>query len=128
MRSKRLLCALFILTSSSAAFGQTASVDPAAARGKRLFLQCASCHETGDAAIAKTGPTLKGIVGRPVASLPGYAYSPALKALSFDWDDAHLDRWLKQPTEVAPATAMAFIGMPGAVDRAALIAYLRTLK
>ncbi len=102
--------------------------DPLAARGKRLFLQCASCHEVGDSTIAKIGPTLKGVVGRPVASSPGYAYSDSLKAQSFTWDDASLERWLEKPTQVAPATTMAFIGLPSPDDRKAVIAYLQTLK
>lgn len=110
------------------ALAQTTAPDPSVARGKRLFLQCASCHEVGDSAVVKTGPTLKDIRGRAVASVPGYAYSPALKALSFTWDDGNLDRWLQQPTQVAPGTAMAFIGIANADDRKALIAYLSTLK
>ncbi len=130
MRFRRIVvpAALALTCVVSGALAQTPEPDPSVARGKRLFLQCASCHEVSETAVVKTGPNLKAVYGRAVASLPGYAYSPALKALSFDWDDAHLDRWLQQPTQVAPATAMAFIGMPNAEDRKALVAYLRTLK
>ena len=122
---------------SAAPPGQTAGVagsGPAStdsaqvARGKRLFLRCASCHEAADASIAKTGPVLGGVVGRRVASVPGYAYSPALARLAFDWDAAHLDLWLERPSAVAPGTTMAFEGFASQADRQAVIAYLSTLR
>jgi cytochrome c len=128
MLSRRILASsLLALLAASAANAQTAP-DPSVARGKRLFLQCASCHEVADSGVVKIGPNLKGIYGRHVASQPGYGYSAALKGQSFDWDDAALDRWLQSPNQVAPGTAMAFIGLPSADDRQAVIAYLRTLK
>ena len=99
-----------------------------AAHGKRLFLRCASCHDIVGADIVKNGPSLKGVLGRKVASFPGYAYSASLSGLSFTWDEAHLDAWLEKPTSVAPGTTMAFEGMSSAADRKALIAYLRAQK
>ena len=98
---------------------------PSPARGKLLFLRCASCHDISASPSAKTGPNLAGVFGRKAGSLPGYAYSPAMKAQSFNWDEAHLNRWLIRPTDLVPGTAMAFAGLPEAADRAALIAYLR---
>jgi len=102
----------------------SAHADPAS-RGKLLFLQCASCHDITPGASAKIGPSLYGVVGRHAGSLPGYAYSPAMKAQTFVWDDQMLDRWLTKPTEVVPGTAMAFGGVAKDTDRAAIIAYLR---
>ncbi len=93
--------------------------------GRLLFLKCASCHDISTSPSAKTGPNLHGVFGRRVGSLPGYAYSPAMKAQSFVWDEPHLDRWLTQPTELIPGTAMAFGGLPSKADRDAVIAYLR---
>lgn len=106
------------------------SPDAAAAenplRGKILFLRCASCHDASTASSARIGPNLHAVVGRPVASLPGYKYSAALKSQKFVWDAAHLDAWLANPNVVAPGTAMAFAGIPDAADREAIIAYLQT--
>jgi len=48
-----------------------------------------------------------------------------LRAQTFVWDEQHLDRWLTQPTDVVPGTAMAFSGLGSAADRQAVIAYLR---
>jgi cytochrome c len=95
------------------------------ARGRLLFLKCAPCHDISATPSAKTGPNLRGVFGRKVASLPGYAYSTAMKAQTFTWDEAHLDRWLTQPTDLIPGTAMAFGGLDSAADRRAVIDYLR---
>ncbi len=94
-------------------------------RGKLLFLQCASCHDITSGASAKIGPSLYGVVGRRAGSLPGYAYSPAMKAQTFIWDEKMLDRWLTKPTDVVPGTAMGFAGVAKDTDRAAIIAYLK---
>jgi cytochrome c len=95
------------------------------ARGRILFLRCASCHDVGAAPSAKIGPNLRGIVGRKVASLPGYAYSAALRSQDFEWDAAHLDRWIRNPNEVAPGTMMAFAGIADESDRRAIIEFLQ---
>ena len=103
--------------------------DPAlVTRGQRLFLRCASCHDVSGAAIAKNGPSLKGVLGRHVASVEGYGYSKSLSALSFTWDEDKLAQWLERPTALAPGTTMAFEGMPAAADRKAVIAYLRAQR
>jgi cytochrome c len=94
-------------------------------RGRLLFLRCASCHDIAAGPSPKIGPSLAGVYGRPAGSLPGYAYSPAMKAQHFVWDQATLDRWLTRPSDLVPGTAMAFGGVDSAADRAAIIAYLR---
>jgi cytochrome c len=94
------------------------------ARGKLLFLRCASCHDIGPGP-AKIGPNLAGVVGRKAGSLPGYAYSPAMQKAGFVWTEANLDRWLTRPSDLVPGTAMAFAGLASEQDRQAVIAYLR---
>jgi cytochrome c len=94
-------------------------------RGKLLFLRCASCHDVTPGPSPKIGPSLAGVVGRPAGSLAGYAYSPAMKAQSFVWNDVTLDAWLTKPSAVVPGTAMAFGGVASAADRKAIIDYLR---
>ena len=117
-----------LLAAATCAVAQPAEEGALVTRGQRLFLRCASCHDASGSAIAKMGPELKGVVGRPVASFPGYGYSPSLSALKFTWDQPHLDAWLEKPTAIAPGTTMAFEGMPSAADRAAVIAFLRAQK
>jgi cytochrome c len=95
-------------------------------RGKLLFLRCASCHDVAQGPSPKIGPSLFGVIGRRAGSLPGYAYSPAMKTQAFTWDDVTLDAWLTRPSAVVPGTAMAFGGLDSAADRKAIIDYLRS--
>ncbi len=113
------------------ASAQTSAPEAEAAqvqRGKRLFIRCAACHETGEPKIVKVGPPLKGIMGRKAGQWPGQAYSKGLAAAGFDWDDERMLAWLERPTAVIPDTTMVFEGIPAAADRQALLAYLRSLK
>lgn len=91
---------------------------PPEQRAARLWTLCAGCHEGGHA----PGPPLAGVVGRPVASVEAFSYSPALAALRGEvWTPARLDGWLAAPRDVAPGTRMAFSGLPDPDDRRALI-------
>jgi cytochrome c len=106
-----------------------AAADPKA--GEAIFKKCAACH-TGDKGGAnKVGPNLWGIVNRVVASHEGYAYSAGMKAFSDGgkavWDYDHLSGFLTAPKAYVKGTAMGFGGLKKVEDRAALIAYLRTL-
>jgi cytochrome c len=103
-----------------------AAAEPAPfGRGRILFLACQSCHDLKPGPSPKTGPSLYGVVGRKAGALSGYAYSPALKAQTFVWDEAMLNRWLTAPSDLVPGTKMAFAGLPKAEDRAAVIEYLK---
>ncbi len=96
-----------------------------AVRGEHLYQQrCTACHSP-DA--NRIGPMHRGVFGRKSASVPGFAYSPALKKLNVVWTERTLDRWLGNPMAMAPGTAMG-IRVTGAQDRTDLIAYLKTLK
>ncbi len=88
--------------------------------------QCGDCR-TVAASSTDFGPSLKGVVGRPVAGLKDFTYSAALKARGGTWTEAALDAFVANPSAVVPGTAMTG-GAPVAADRAAIIAYLKTLK
>jgi cytochrome c len=113
-----------ILAILALASATTASAAPSA-RGRLLFLKCASCHDISQTLSPKIGPNLYGVFGRRAGSLPGYSYSTAMKGQTFDWNEETLDRWLKKPSALVPGTAMAFAGIDEKSDREALIAYLR---
>lgn len=94
-----------------------------ASDGAQLFnMQCRMCH-TG----SPMGPSLAGVAGAKVAARPDFAYSAALKARGGTWTDANLDAYLKAPSAFAPGTKM-MIAVPSETTRAAIIAYLKTLK
>ena len=111
-----LVAASFMAT--SAANAQTTAAPPA-------FATCTGCHSTQP---GKTmfGPSLAGLAGRKAGSVPGYAYSPALKASGLTWNAATLDRWLKGPQRLVPGTRMPSAGIQDAKARKAVIGYLLT--
>ncbi|HKQ15847.1 MAG TPA: c-type cytochrome [Steroidobacteraceae bacterium] len=83
---------------------------------------CKACHAVN------IGPTLRGVVGRRIASVEAFTgYSDALKALQDKtWTPELLDTFLQGPGELAPGTLMTQV-VPDAQTRADLIAYLATL-
>lgn len=74
------------------------------------------------------GPSLFGVYGAKSAHVASYDYSQAMREANLNWDEATLDRFLTRPQEVVPRTRMAFVGEADANKRAAIIAYLKTLK
>lgn len=110
--------ALVLLTQAPSAVAQSPA-DPA--RGRSLYeARCGGCHSL-DA--NRTGPRHRGVVGRPVASVPGYAYSPALRRLGGTWTADRLDTWLQSPQRMAPGAKM-YLSVSGAAERRDIIAYL----
>lgn len=100
--------------------------DPAA--GHEVFVaQCSICHTT-QAGHNALGPSLFGVVGRPSATAPRFAYSAAFKALDVTWDAATLDKYIADPKAMVPGTKMTYLGLKDDVKRADVIAYLATLK
>jgi cytochrome c len=91
------------------------------------FAQCMSCH-TVEAGKNLIGPSLHAVVGRKAASLPGYAYSDALKKSGLTWDTATMDKWLTAPAKLVPGTKMTFFGLPDAAKRKELIDWLAQQK
>lgn len=90
------------------------------------FTQCAACHTVQPGRNA-FGPSLAGLSGRRAATLPGYAYSEALKKSGLTWNAATLDRWLKGPQKLVPGTRMPFGGIPDAARRKQVVDYLLKL-
>ncbi|MCY3988874.1 MAG: c-type cytochrome, partial [Gammaproteobacteria bacterium] len=102
-----------------------AEPDPAAMRrGRILFLQCTACHSLKQGEEHKVGPNLHRVIGAPAAHKPGYVYTDSLKESGIVWSRENLSRFLADPFDVVPGTAMAFVGIQRGADRAALIAYL----
>lgn len=98
-----------------------------AADGAAVYAgQCKSCHGDGGKG-TPAGPALKGVAGRRIASAPGFNYSAGLKAKMGTWTDANLDAFLASPGGFAAGSKM-FSRVAAPADRAALIAYLKSLK
>ena len=102
-----------------------AAADPAA--GEATFGRaCGGCHKVEDG-VNGTGPSLYGIVGRPVQAIADFDYSGALIAVNDVWSADHLNTFITNPKEYAPGTKMTYTGMRSAEDRADVIAYLATI-
>jgi cytochrome c len=99
-----------------------------AERGTNVAKQCAACHTFEKGGPNRVGPNLWGIVGRPVASHPGFNYSAAMKAKGGTWTIEELNEFLRNPRAHIPGTAMTYAGLPRGNQRADLIAYLNTLS
>ena len=131
-----MLCGIAALPPAAAADEAAPANDPATAeapdprlvaRGKRLYVFCRACHATEQVEGSKIGPNLAGILNRQAAILEDTLYSDALKQQDFVWDEEKLDIWLLRPATLVPGTSMAFVGLPREENRAAIIAYLKTL-
>jgi cytochrome c len=96
-----------------------------AAKGQNDVKVCEACHSFDKGGPAKVGPPLWGVVGRPVASIAGFAYSDALKAVGSDWTYEKLNHWITKPSAMAAGTKMAFPGEAEASKRADILAYLQ---
>jgi cytochrome c len=87
--------------------------------------KCGNCHSATDADSTPEGPSLKGVWGRTIASLPDFDYSSGLKAKAGGhWTDAELDAYLAAPKTWAPGTSM-FTAVPDPATRTAIIGYLK---
>lgn len=94
-----------------------------AVRGALVYeARCAGCHSLQ---ADRIGPRHAGVVGRQAASVPGFAYSPALRKSGITWDAATLERWLADPEALVPGQRMGY-RLGDAEQRADVIAYLAT--
>jgi cytochrome c2 len=91
---------------------------------KRLFRVCAACHVKPEGQDISVGPDLKGVVGREVASIDDFEYSPAMKATGGKWTRERLDQFLANPGAAVPGTTMMFQGIADEGTRRKLIEYL----
>jgi cytochrome c len=105
----------------------TADAGPGGGAVPPAFAQCASCHST-EPGKNLIGPSLAGIFGTKAGEVAGYNFSTAMKESGLTWDEATLDRYLKAPREVIPGTKMTYPGLKDDAKRAAVVAYLKSLK
>jgi cytochrome c len=98
-----------------------AQPSPNVADGQMLYeSKCGGCHSL-DA--NRVGPKHRGVVGRKVATAPGYDYSPAIRKLGGVWTPQRIDQWLQGPQAMAPGAKMYF-QVSDPVQRKAIITYL----
>src|SRR5262245_25331446 len=93
--------------------------------GAEVFRACVACHTLSPDEGSKAGPTLSGIFGRRIATLPGYNFSPALKKLDIVWTPETVSKLFEVgPTQYTPGTKMPEQTIGSAEDRKALVEFL----
>lgn len=91
---------------------------------RHAYALCAACHGPVDGSAPRLGPSLHGVVGRPVAAQP-FDYSETLRSLGGNWTEDRLDRFLQDPQAYAPGTTMIMHGIGDAATRKEIIEYLK---
>jgi cytochrome c len=81
------------------------------------------CHSL-EAGKNMVGPSLHGLIGRKAGSVPGYAYSPAMKSANVTWNDDTLSKYLVDPKAFIPGDKMVFAGIKDPSKLGDLLAYL----
>ncbi len=121
----RLVAALAALGLGLAAAASSAQSPGDPAAGEDIYLdRCVMCHAPDGGG---QGPSLNGLFGRKAGSMAGFAYSAALKESGLTWTGPELDRFLADPRQAAPGTAMP-ITVPDPKQRADLISYFASRR
>jgi cytochrome c len=97
-------------------------------RGEKLSKACAACHSFTKGGNNGTGPNLWDIVNKKKAAVAGFSYSKAMKESGGDWNYLSLNKFLWKPKSYISGTKMNYIGLKKPEDRAAIIAWLRSLS
>lgn len=97
------------------------------ATGQKLSRACAACHSFDQGGPNKIGPNMWDTVGNKKGHIDGFSYSDALLEKGGQWDYLSLNKFLWKPKSYIPGTKMNYVGLRKPEDRAAMIAWLRTL-
>jgi cytochrome c len=93
--------------------------------GAEVFRACVACHTLRADDGPRAGPTLAGIFGRRIATLPGYNFSDALKKLDITWTPEAVGKLFELgPMAYTPGTKMPEQTIGSADDRTALVRFL----
>lgn len=98
------------------------------AQGEKLSKACAACHSFDNGGADKIGPNLWDVFGGKKAHRSGFAYSATLAGMEGSWGYKELNYFLWKPKAYVEGTKMNYIGLKKPEDRAAMIAWLRTLS
>lgn len=119
-----VLAAAVLLSSYSLAAHAAGDVT----RGTKLYdEECAECHSLKEGK-NKKGPFLLGIMGRKSAAIADFTYSDAMRAKGVVWNAELIEAYIRDPKREFPNGKMKYDGMPDAVSRTDITAFLATQK
>lgn len=103
--------------------------DPLAAyagdRGAEVFRACVACHTLTPDEHNRAGPSLHGIFGRRIATVPGYPFSDALRRMDIVWTKETVAKLFEiGPEAYTPGTKMPEQRITAPEDREALVQFL----
>ena len=124
---------LLVLGRSTPAASDDTPVD-ALARGASVAQRCASCHRMEPEGRSRWGPSLLGVMGRPMGAEPSYRYGSYLRTQGTSgavWSEDALRLWLQDSKAMARASD-ARTKMPAQrltdAEIDDLLVFLRTLR
>jgi cytochrome c len=93
--------------------------------GAQVFRACIACHTLSPDEGNKAGPSLAGIFGRKIATLPGYRYSEALTHMDIVWTPETVSKMFEVgPMTYTPGTKMPEQKIGSPEERKALVEFL----
>jgi cytochrome c len=96
--------------------------------GAEVYRACVACHTLNSNDGVRAGPTLAGIFGRRIASLPGYNFSDALRKMDIVWTPETVSKLFEVgPNEYTPGTKMPEQRIGSPEDRTALMRFLERM-
>jgi cytochrome c len=107
----------------------TGPADPLAAyagdRGAEVYRACVACHTLKPDQGPRAGPSLHGVFGRRIATLPGYRFSEALRRMDIVWNKETIAKLFEiGPAAYTPGTKMPEQRITSQADRQALVDFL----
>lgn len=94
--------------------------------GRIAWRRCVACHTLEPDDGNRAGPTLHKLFGRPIGSVEGYPYSPALAESEIIWTEETVGQlFTLGPDVLTPGTKMPVQRISDPDELAALLAFLR---
>ncbi|HZD89508.1 MAG TPA: c-type cytochrome [Pseudolabrys sp.] len=94
-------------------------------RGAEVFRHCVACHTLKPGQGPRAGPTLWHVMGRRIATLPGYNFSPALTKMDIVWSKKTIAKLFEiGPAHYTPGTKMPQQTIGSEKDRQALVNFI----
>ncbi|MBV8507656.1 MAG: hypothetical protein JOZ11_17860 [Alphaproteobacteria bacterium] len=93
--------------------------------GAQVFRACVACHTLNPSEGDRAGPSLHGLFGRQIATLPGYNFSAALRQLDVVWTPKTVAKLFEiGPAAYTPGTKMPEQRIGRKEDRDVLVNFL----